>query len=356
MTDERKALYWLSVGGVPTEKQNELLRIYGCALDIFDAFPSEKLREYVGDGVYASLRKQHDEELLDGQLRKLHADGIRVLLRGFPDYPALLAQTETDPPAVLYAKGNTDLLKRRMICMVGTRRCTDYGKRVATEWAAELSSKFVLVTGHATGIDTYALKGCLGAGGKAVVVLACGMDKFVLPDFARKCPPENLLLLSEYPPVGHAMKFTFLGRNRLLSGLAEGTVVVEASKKSGALITADWACKQNRTVFAVPGSVFSDRSAGVHALLRHGAVAATSVADIFEDLSVDYGEAAEEELPEMNEEERKVYDFLSDGARPFDRIADMLSIPPHEASALLSLMELKGIVEKKMQNYYARLR
>lgn len=359
---EDKALYWLSLGGINALRQNKLLEIFGSASDVYDAFPSEKLREFMGERAYAVLRRSRDEGMLDAGLSKLEKAGVRLIFRGSSDYPPLLDQPEVVPPPVLYVSGNAGLLKKRAVCMVGTRRCTDYGKRVASEWAAELSRRFVIVTGHATGIDTYAAKSCLASGGSAVMVLACGIDMFDKPDWLRKCDPASYALVTEYPTGTRTAKFSYHERNRLLSGLTEATVVVEAGERSGALITADRAAAQNRTVFAVPGSVYSDRSRGTLSLLRNGAAVARSAADIFEDLDPGFSSALalpdESEPPhaEMTEEERRVCEFLSDGKRHFDDIAAMLALPSFEASSLLSMMELEGLIEKKMQNYYALLK
>lgn len=351
MTDERKALFWLSNGGTPSDKLNKLVEIYGSALEVFNDFPTEKLKKFLGDRIYSALRLTRDEKTIDEKLMKLKADGIRVLLRGNPDYPEPLTNID-EPPAVLYLKGNAELLKRKCIAVVGTRRCTDYGKRVATEWTAELAEKFTVVTGHATGIDTYAAKSAAEKG-SLICVLACGIDMFTVPDFMRKA---DLLLVSEYPYGTHTEKFMYAERNRLFGGLSEAVLIVEASRRSGALITAEWACRQGRTVFAVPGSVFSERSAGVNELIRNGATAATSVDDIFFDLGVDTKAKEQSTLPELTGNEKKVYEFLSNGQRRFDEITDFLGLSPNETSTLLSMMELGGIIEKKMQNYYALLR
>ena len=355
MTDERKALFWLSASGLAAAKQNKLLEIFGSASEVRASLASAKLREFVGDKCYARLCAGKDEATVDDALHAIAAKGIRLLLRGFDGYPAALDVREAEPPPVLYSQGNADLLRRPAVCIVGTRRCTDYGRRVANEWAAALAAKFVIVSGYATGVDTYAVKSCLAGGGSAIIVLACALDKYDMPDFMRKCPRERLLLLSEYPLGTRTAKFSYHERNRLLSGLSRGVIVVEAPEKSGALITADCAAAQNRPVFAVPGDVFSERSRGVNLLLRHGAIAATSPADVCEDLGTGYDAPQTADLPAMTDEQRAVYDFLSEGKRHFDDIAAMLGIPAHETSALLSMMELEGIVERRMQNFYALL-
>lgn len=356
MTDERKALWWLSDSGLPAAKQNKLLEIFGSASEVRAALPSEKLREFAGDRAYARLLDAKEEDIIDARLHKLAAQGVKLLCRGYEGYPQSLLDCESEPPPVLYTRGNAALLAAPAVCIVGTRRCTDYGKRAATEFAAALAAKFVIVSGHATGVDTYAVKSCLASGGRAVVVLACGLDQFDPPDHLRKCPPERLLLVSEYPQGTRTTKFAYHERNRLLSALSRGVIVAEAAEKSGALITANYAAAQNRPVFAVPGDIFSDRSRGVNRLIRSGAIAATCPADVCEDLGMGYDAPCAQELPALTDEERKVYDFLSEGKRHFDDITALLGLPPHEAAALLSMMELSGIVERRMQNYYALLK
>ncbi|MBR6788762.1 MAG: DNA-processing protein DprA [Clostridia bacterium] len=352
MTDERKALYWLPSSGITAEKQNKLLEIFGSAIEIHKNVFSDLVKEYVGKP-YAELSAM-TENAIDTELKKLKADGIRLLLKGYDGYPKQLDQFEVVPPPVLYAKGNVELLNKPSICIVGTRKSTDYGKKVATQWSAELCEKFVIVSGHATGIDTYAVKSCLDNGGSAIIVLACGFEKFDFPTYLRDVDKERLLFITEYPMHMRVAKFSYQERNRLLSGLAQAVIVVEAPEKSGALITVDRAVQQNRQVFVVPGSVFSDRSKGTNKLIRDGATIATCATDVFEDLNVIVEKKITEKfIPKLSTEERAVYDFLVKGTRHFDEIVTALNLSPMETSAILSLMEIEGIIEKKPQNYFA---
>lgn len=353
MTDERKALYWLSASGMPANKQNKLLEIFGTAIDIMEALPSEKIREFVGARAYSALMRTRDERVIVEELHAIAKQGIRLLIRGFRGYPVRLLEGNVDPPPVLYVKGNADLLTEPAVSVVGTRRCTDYGRRVANQWSAELASRVVIVSGHATGIDTCAVRSCLACGGSAVVVLACGIDRFDPPEFMKSCPPGSLLLVSEYPLGTHTAKYSYYARNRLLSALSDGVVVVEAARSSGALITANFAAQQNRTVFAVPGDVFSDRSSGTNELIRNGAVAATSVADICFDLGVMYEQDGEKAAIDMTDDERRIYEVLTSGPKHFDEIVSAVGMPPEAISGLLSVMELKGIIEKLAQNRFS---
>ncbi len=350
MTDERKAYYWLATSGLSVAKQYALLGIYGMPSEIADSVGSEKLREYCG-ACYKRMKQSADESFLDKELTALKKKGIRLLVKGYGNYPEKLAQCEDRCPLVLYAKGNDGLLAAETLAVVGSRACTDYGRTVATNWTETLCRRFVIVSGHATGIDTYAVRSCVEAGGSAVIVLACGHDKFPQPDFLKNAE-GRYLLIGEYPPSATANKYVYGARNRLISGLSDGVLIVEAGEKSGALITAKSAAEQNRPVFAVPGSVLSTRSAGTNGLLRHGAIAVTSPYDVEEDLGYE-PDFAKSEKRRLTGIRKKVADLLGNGSVHFDDIVSALGSDPSETAELLGEMELDGIVERKMFNYYS---
>lgn len=350
MTDERKAFYWLAASGLSLAKQYALLDIFGSPSEIVDSIGSEKLREFAGS-CYKRMKASSDESLLNEELYGLKKKGIKLLVRGYDGYPAALTECEDRPPLVLYAKGNESLLSEEKLAVVGSRACTDYGKNVAVGWTETLCKRFVIVSGHATGVDTYAVRSCVEAGGRAIVVLACGHGKYDLPDFLRKAE-GRYLLVGAYPPLANANKYVYAERNRLMSGISDGVLVVEAGEKSGALITARCAAEQGKPVFAVPGSVFSTRSAGTNGLIRQGATAAISPYDVEEDMGYD-PDIAESEKKRLTGDRKKVADMLENGSMYFDDIADALNMSPSEASELLGEMELDGIVERKMYNYYS---
>ena len=286
------------------------------------------------------------------ELREIKSKGIRVIVPCSEFYPERLSRSMEYPPVALFAKGNCELLTRPSLAMVGSRASTDYGRRVATEWSEKLSGTFVIASGHATGIDTYALKSALEAGGCAICVLACGHDCFDMPDFMNRAE-DRLLVIGAYPPGTRAHKYIYHERNRLLSGISDAVLVVEAGEKSGALITARAAAEQGKQVFAVPGSVNSTRSAGTNGLLRSGATPATAPEDVLEDMGY---EADERVAPEEFTGERAVIaEMLRGGDVHFDDIAASLGKSAGETAEILGEMEMEGLIERKMMNYYSLL-
>lgn len=351
MTDERKAYYWLHTSGLSPRRMYALLDIYGKPSEIIKGLDSDKLREFCG-GAYENMARRADEELITEELRAIGRRGLRLLVRGYGNYPEKLSACEEFPPLVLYAEGNDELLGRQSLAVVGSRACTDYGRRVATEWAEELSASFVIVSGHATGIDGYAVKSALAAGGCAICVLACGHDAFARPEYMKDAG-NRLLLVGAYPPDRKANKFVYHERNRVISGISDGVLVVEAGEKSGALITATAAAEQGKPLFAVPGSVLSTRSAGTNGLLRGGAVAATSPSDIFEDMGLEA--PARMRYAEPTGRYAAVAEILRCGDAHFDTVAEKLGMSAGDTAELLGEMEMEGLVERKMMNYYSLL-
>lgn len=204
------------------------------------------------------------------------------------EYPPLLREISS-PPLILFCKGNASLLAHRQLAMVGSRRVSHYGKELAFDLAGQLvHSGFVVTSGLALGIDGESHKGALAAGGKTIAVLGTGVDS-IYPKRHCKLAEEVVAqgcLVSEFLPDTPARAENFPRRNRIIAGLAEGTLVVEAAIKSGSLITAKYALEQNRDVFAVPGSIHSDYARGCHHLIKQGAVLTESVDDILRELQV----------------------------------------------------------------------
>ena len=208
---------------------------------------------------------------------------IRVLRQEDPDYPPLLRGIP-EPPHCLYAIGDLGLLKQRTLAVVGSRKCSEYGKRVAMQIGkAAAQNRVTLVSGMAKGIDSFAHLGALRAGGKTIAVLGCGVD-ICYPRENEKLYAEIAekgLLLSQFPPGMEARPYTFPQRNRVIAGLAEAVTVVEAGTNSGALITAEHAAALSREIFAVPGNITSSCSLGCNKLLMDGASPIAVIDDIF---------------------------------------------------------------------------
>ena len=276
-------------------------------------------------------------------------------------YPKLLKEIN-DPPIGLYRKGSY-LFEQPCIAIVGSRRTTLYGQSVAKKLGAQLAQLgFCVVSGLARGIDTAAHEGALSVGGKTAAVLGCGIDIVY--------PPENLGLyrqivetgavLSEFPFGRKADRQTFPMRNRVVSGICEGVVVVESDTSGGAMITARFAGEQGRLIFAVPGRIDQPTSQGCHQLIRDGAMLLTSVEDILSELNyldglrpraiTTEGETSvlEQLLPELSEAEKKVAAVFSGGALlTFDAIATATGLAVPEIAAALMKLELARIVSKR---------
>lgn len=285
------------------------------------------------------------------QIKAVGRHGARLLFLGQAEYPERLAQTHAPPPYI-YVSGKADL-DRPYIAVVGTRGCSDYGRRVAHTLATELAACGIgVVSGLARGIDTAAHNGTLEAGGQTVAVLASGVD--------RVYPAENAALhqqirqhgavVSEFAMGAKPEAAFFPRRNRLISGLSLGTLVVEAPARSGALITARYATEQNREVFAVPGDIFNGRSNGCHALLRDGAKLVESVDDIIEEIglmisgSPTKAEYASDFNPTGPEE--KLWRALEPGPIHIDRLQAAVEWPVGQVLGLLLDWELQGWIEQ----------
>jgi DNA processing protein len=265
--------------------------------------------------------------------------------RGRPGYPPLLAELH-DPPNRLHLRGGpAGLLARPSVAIVGARGCSPYGAQVARELAQSLAAAgIVVVSGLARGVDAEAHRGALAVGGLTVAVLGCGIDRDyprAHAELARRIV-ERGLIVSEYPPGVEPAPWRFPARNRIIAGLARATVVVEARERSGALITADFALELGRDVFATPGEITSALSAGTNDLLRQGATPLLSAEDVLEALGL---EPAPQTVPDgLSAEARDVLERLSDGARTLDELVRATEIDPAAAAALLTELELAGLI------------
>ncbi|CAG9619723.1 DNA-processing protein DprA [Sutcliffiella rhizosphaerae] len=222
-------------------------------------------------------------------LKKYHEHNIQSITIFDEDYPPLLKEI-FDPPLVLFVKGKKTLLKHRMLGVVGSRGITSYGAQSLEKLLpALLIEPFVIVSGLARGVDIYAHKLTIRHGGNTIAVLGGG----ILCIYPKEHQPiaewisHHQLLISEYPPYEPPKKWNFPERNRIISGLSEGVIVIEAKEKSGSLITADQALEQGREVFAIPGSIHSDTSRGTNALIKQGAKLVENPQDILEELPRD---------------------------------------------------------------------
>jgi len=294
-------------------------------------------------------------------------EGCQFLHRGAPCYPALLEQT-FDPPLILYARGNPRVLEGPCISIVGTRRPTYYGLQMAEGLASDLARRGIaIVSGMARGIDAAAHRGCLEANGLTVAVFGCGVD-VIYPREHLRLSREILkegLILSEFPPGTSPSPQNFPVRNRIISGIAAGTVIVEASEYSGSLITARLAMEQNREVFAIPGNITSPQSFGPNYLIKQGAKLVQTWRDIVEELPPELRHTVlskedsqpqhSPELELLSEEERTTLELLSfDHATQFDKIYRSRGMEISRLASLLLDLEMRGWIRQVPGNLYIR--
>jgi DNA processing protein len=282
--------------------------------------------------------------------------GISLCTIDDQDYPVLLSHIAAAPP-VIYYKGTLPLQTDLTVAIVGTRRATSYGREITLQIASELAAAGVtVVSGLARGIDGFAHRGALEGGGRTIAVMANGVD-IIYPAEHRPLAEsiiEHGALISDYPPGTKPEGPNFPARNRLISGLSLATLVVEAPARSGALITVNFAADQGRDVFVVPGNVLSAASQGVNRLLRDGARAITSAADLLEDLGVAVQvnpPPVREALP-LTPEESRLYALVTSEAQHIDELAYAANLTISEASALMTMLELKGLVQNSGAQHF----
>jgi DNA processing protein len=291
------------------------------------------------------LRAPEDAEALRWAA-EVERTGLQLVTAFDEEYPRLLSEI-VDPPFVLYAAGRLERLRLPTVAIVGSRDASRYGRDVAWRLAGELSGAGVsVVSGFARGVDAAAHEAAAGGPGGTIAVLGCGIDV----DYPRehrslkeRLVAENLIL-SEYPPGTEPRPQNFPIRNRIIAGLSAGVVVVEASRRSGSLITARLAADFGRDVFAVPGSVFSSTSAGTHELLRDGAILCRNAEDVLAELFPAVGPPQRSAAPapvDLSAESRRVLESLvREESLSAEEIAQSLDLPA--ASVLASLFELEG--------------
>ncbi len=284
-----------------------------------------------------------------------------TLQYGDKQYPELLRQIH-DFPKTLYCRGNLSLLTKTCFAVVGTRKLTSYGKEVAQNIVRGLvQSGFVIVSGLALGIDTIAHQTTLDAGGKTIAVLGTPADQIYPPEnskLAQSILDNEGLIISEYPSGYPGLRVNFALRDRLISGLSKGVLVVEAPEKSGALITARCALDQNRDVFAVPGNIFSTNSFGPNSLIKNGAKVVTSAQDILDEYGSNLKLFEEEKIAISTKDpvQKIILAILDNNGTVF--IDDIIRESKKETSkiiAAISILEIKGLIKNTGNGKYRKI-
>ena len=281
---------------------------------------------------------------------------IEIIRKGETAYPERLL-TIKNPPKQLYCRGDVNILQSRCVAVVGSRTTTVYGRRTGEAIGRCLAAAGItVVSGMAAGIDSSAHDGALSAGGKTIAVLGCG------PDICY--PPENKmlmadierygLLVSEYGPGTPADRYNFPNRNRIISGLCEATVVVQARNRSGALITAELAAEQGREVFAVPGNIDSQYNLGNNRLIKEGVCPLICVDDILEYLGIT-GADEEDARQRLSDREFEIFTILkNEGELTVDEVCMKTGYTPGYVNPILAVMEMKGFISSEMGRVFLK--
>ncbi len=360
LTDRERYLLLNLIPDVGSLRLKRLLDHFGCPERVWGATVQD-LQQVQGIGSPLARRIAtgcRDERLLGEELLLAQRHGVRILTREDADYPKALRDIP-DPPVVLYVRGVL-AVEDAAVALVGSRRASLYGLEVAERLAYELAARGVtIVSGLARGIDGAAHRGALKAGGRTVAVLGNGLSDVYPPEHAALAEQiaSRGAIVSEYPMRMAPLAQNFPRRNRLISGLSLGVVLVEAAQRSGALVTCDCALEQGREVFAIPGRINSVTSQGTHQLLRDGAKLVTCAEDILEELRLAPrpvprgarpGSAGQEDVGRpLTDEEQCLLAQLSPGEPlDFDTVAVKAGLPPAACAATLLALELKRRVKQ----------
>jgi len=374
LDDETRDLLALQLTpGLGPRLTSALLAHFGTARRALAASPAELCEiPQIGSKLADKLSRAIGQVNVAAELELLEKHQTRLLILGTPDYPPPLASVD-DPPHLLYLRGNLITQDANAVGIVGSRHCTDYGRRAAARLAAGLvRAGFTIVSGLARGIDGVAHDAALKAGGRTIAVLAGGLSRIYPPEHAglAKAIVESGALLSEASMDQDPQAGMFPARNRIISGLSRAVVIVEAAERSGALITATHAAEQGRTVFAVPGAIDNDASAGTNALIRDGAILVRGVDDILEELHGVSEMATRARLaanpasptpqssaappPDLDPTQRRVWEFLAGQIRSLDEMAQQLGLAVPQLSGTLMMLEMKKLVRRLPGNRYER--
>lgn len=367
--------------GIGPHRFNSLIKHFGSAKKAYSAKQNE-LARIIGETRAEKFDEFRKNFNIKGYERFLKNKKISYVCFSDKEYPSLLKKIP-NPPILLYIKGNLRLLgdmsslaselasaqtstRTRSytpprysgsIAIVGTRKMTSYGQEVTDKFASDLAmSGFIIVSGMAIGVDGQAHKACLEAGGKTIAVLGNGAD-LPFPE-ANKYLYDKIIngggaVVSEFPPGEPPSKGTFPSRNRIIAGLSQAVLVTQGAEDSGSVITANFAIKFGRPVFAVPGPITSSLSKGPNDLIRKGAKLVFDPADILQELGIKNRQLRNgtKMFDNLNKDERKIVELLGQETLQFDQIVNLLKIKASKAATMLSMMEINGVIKNSGGEY-----
>ena len=345
--------FWVGfslIPGIGRVKFAQLENYFGNLENAWKAAPADLKHAGLDSGSVNAINSWRPKISLETEMEKLERYAVTVLNCNDANYPARLKEIYDYPP-VLYIRGSLLPEDEWCLAVVGTRRTTVYGRQVTEEIVTDLAqSKITIVSGLAKGVDSVAHQAALAAGGRTIAVFACGLDTVYPSENANlaRSTIQQGALISEYPLGTRPRAENFPRRNRIMSGLSLGVLVVEADESSGAMITAHLALEQNREVFAIPGSILSPTSRGTNHLIQEGAKLVRDYTDILEELnlmSVAHQMEMREAIP-ASDTESLLLKQLSAEPTHIDEVCRSTSLPTSTVSSTLTMMELKGMVKQ----------
>lgn len=348
--NSREHLYAFTLINLGPATLQKLAESFDSFEKAWQASQSKLIEAGIKESIAEKIQNTRPKINIEKEWEKFAKSGLWFITINDKAYPQQLREIKS-APFVLFYLGNLELLKQKQLAVVGTRRYTDYGRMVTEKLIPQIAQAGIVITsGMAQGIDSIAHQSCLDTNQPTIAVLGAGISEAQKNSYARqmidKIISQDGLVISEYPPLFPASKYTFPARNRIVSGLSLGTLVIEAGIKSGTLITANYALEQNREVFAVPGNIFSPKSDGTHQLIKNGAQIVTSANDILEVLNFApiQGNLFEQPSPEFTDpEEELIYKKLSLDPIVIDKLAKLCKLDTSTVTTKLSLLELKNL-------------
>ncbi len=359
---QKELIYWLAFSqtSIFRSKNFRLFKKnFACLKDFWQASSKLLSEQKIPESIIQNFIKQRKTICPDNEFEKIQKHNIKIILSTEQNYSPLLKEIYK-PPLLLFYKGEVNNLQKNSLAIVGTRNCSSYGKATAIKFTQQtIQNNLIPLSGMALGIDSLIHLTCTNNKTPTIAVLGSGLDsQNIYPrsnfHLSQKILETGGLLISEYPPETEPQKHHFPARNRLISGLSLGTLIIEANQKSGALITAYSALEQNREVFAVPGSILQPTSFGTNNLIKKGAKIATCFQDILDELNlplINCNLQAKKSFPD-DEQEIQILKILKSGPKHINQIAQTCKQSINQINTKLLLLEMKGKVKDLGQMNY----
>lgn len=356
--------YWLGLIAIPSvgpARLKQLIAFFGGPRQAWDANASHLKKAGLPERAIDQIITQRNKIRLTELVRRLEASQARLIALDDPEYPEAL-RTLNDAPPLLFMRGNLQPQDGMALAIVGTRKASRYGRDAAFHIARELARQGItIVSGMALGIDSAAHEGAIAGGGRTIAFMGNGIDRIY--------PRENIYLAQRIQENGAILTELALGtapiagnfprRNRLISGLSSGVLVAEAPEHSGALITAEVALEQGRDVFAIPANIFSDTGRGTNKLIQDGAKLVMKVQDVLDELNIAQSRTTSKRIVHHiapdSPEERQILECLEIDPIHVDDIIRITGLPTARVTAILTILELKGLAQTSGSMQYCRI-